>query len=371
MNALFVAFGIDLPKAGTVVETRTVIVSLLVGTVVTVIASIVPALRATRVPPISAVREGSAAPARKRGPLAALVTIGVSLAALATGLFAASGGVAALLLGLGVLTLFVGIALLAPRLVKPIASVVGLPATRFGGSAGRLARDNAVRNPGRTASTAAALMIGLALVTLVATLGAGLRTSTSSAVSKQIDTDYVVTAKANGDSYPSKADAAIAEATGVTAISGVRSDTARVAGDETPVSGIDPATIGRFYRYTWTHGGLKGLDDAGTVVSKGFADQHHLCGREPPERGVRQRQDARADRARHLRPAEDGPAAGRRQHQPARVRRRLPAPAEPVHVRRGQLAGRAGQGDRGLPGRPGGRPRGVRHRPHGRAARRS
>ena len=77
--------------------------------------------------------------------------------------------------------------MLAPRLVKPLASLVGLPASRLGGSAGRLARENAVRNPGRTASTAAALMIGLALVTVVATLGAGLRGSTETAVKKQVE----------------------------------------------------------------------------------------------------------------------------------------------------------------------------------------
>ena len=159
--------------------TRTVIVSMLTGTIVTLVASIVPALRATRVPPISAVREGSAAtpaagPARG---LAALVIVAAGAGAdRRSALF--GGVLLGLTLVVGVLELFVGIAMLAPQLVKPLAAVVGLPAARLGGSAGRLARENAVRNPGRTASTAAALMIGLALVTVVATLGAGLRGST-------------------------------------------------------------------------------------------------------------------------------------------------------------------------------------------------
>ncbi len=285
MNALFVAFGIDLPRAGTVLAARTVIVSMLVGTVVTVIASIVPALRATRVPPISAVREGSspASSGRRRGPFAAVATVVAALAAIGTGLFAASGAIVALLLAVGVLTLFVGIALLAPRLVKPIASVVGLPASRLGGSPGRLARENAVRNPGRTASTAAALMIGLALVTVVATLGAGLRTSTASAVKEQVRADHVVTAKEGGGSYPAKADTAIAATAGVTSVSGVRSDTAKVAGDETPVSGIDPATIGSFYRYHWTHGSLDSFGDDGAVVTSDFATAHHLSVGSPLE----------------------------------------------------------------------------------------
>ena len=99
----------------------------------------------------------------------------------------------ALLLGAGVLGLFAGIALLAPRLVKPLARVVGWPARRAGGVAGELAGANAVRNPGRTASTAAALMIGLTLVTVVAVLGAGLQQlGTKSAITDQLHADYVV-----------------------------------------------------------------------------------------------------------------------------------------------------------------------------------
>ena len=219
MSAFFAAMGVDLPKSGTVLATRTIIVSMLTGTLVTLVASIVPALRATRVPPISAVREGSSATpsgGSGRKPYAGLTTTGIALALLGIGLFGGvAGGLVALSLGVGVLMLFVGIAMLAPRLVKPIASLVGLPAARLGGSAGRLARENSVRNPGRTASTAAALMIGLALVTVVATLGAGLRSSTESSVKNQVSADYVVTAKEGGGAFPAASDKAVASATGV------------------------------------------------------------------------------------------------------------------------------------------------------------
>ena len=135
---------------------------------------------------------------------------GLALASIAAGLF--GGVMLGLTLVVGVLGLFVGIAMLAPYLVKPLAAAVGLPAERLGGSAGRLARENSVRNPGRTASTAAALMIGLALVTVVATLGAGLRGSTETAVSKQVQADYVVTAKDGGGSFPATSDKALAGA---------------------------------------------------------------------------------------------------------------------------------------------------------------
>ena len=80
-------------------------------------------------------------------------------------------------IGVGAFGLFIGVAAIAPRLVRPLAHVVGLPAARLGGAAGRLARENAVRNPGRTASTAAALMIGLTLVSFVAVFGKALLAS--------------------------------------------------------------------------------------------------------------------------------------------------------------------------------------------------
>lgn len=280
MSALFAALGVDLPESGTVLASRTVIVSLLTGTLVTLVASIVPALRATRVPPISAVREGSSAtpsgaPARK--PYAATTVTAVSLALLAIGLFGGvGGGLVALTLGAGVLALFVGIAMLAPRLVKPLASLVGLPASRLGGSPGRLARENAVRNPGRTASTAAALMIGLALVTVVAVLGAGLRNSTESAVADQVKADYVVTAKDGGGSFAAGSDSAVASAAGVKVSSSVRTDTGMVAGAEVPVSGIDEKTIDHFYAYDWSAGSLSGLEAGGAIVTKGFAESHSL-----------------------------------------------------------------------------------------------
>jgi putative ABC transport system permease protein len=278
MNALFVAFGIDLPKSGTVLATRTIVVSMLMGTVVTLVASIVPARRATRVPPITAVREGAAPEAaqRRKRPYGAIGTVSASLAMLALGLFGGvAGGLVALLLGVGVLSLFIGIAMLAPRLVKPIAALVGLPASRLAGAPGRIARDNSMRNPGRTASTAAALMIGLALVTVVAMLGAGLRGSTQGAVEKQVKADYVLTAKNGGGSFPASSDQAIAGSAGVRAASPVRSDQARAAGADATVSGLDTATIGRFYRFGSGVDATR-LGDRDALVIKAFAEDHHL-----------------------------------------------------------------------------------------------
>ena len=177
------------------------------------------------------------------------------------------------------LGLFAGIALLAPRLVKPLARVVGWPARRAGGVAGELAGANAVRHPGRTASTAAALMIGLTLVTVVAVLGAGLNASTREAVSDQVNADYVIDGKQD---LPFRADEGdrLAAVPGVTAASHVRSDKALVQRKENAISGIDPATIAHFYRFTWVAGSEDALEQLGTdgaLVTEAYAEDKRLA----------------------------------------------------------------------------------------------
>jgi putative ABC transport system permease protein len=284
MIALFGALGVELPKASTVIANRTVVVSLLLGTTITLIASVIPARRATRVPPIAAVREGATLPPTRmagHSAKAGVVVVAASLVAVSLGIFASgvSGAAVALLLAGGVLGLFAGIALLAPRLVKPLAHVVGWPARRIGGVAGELAGANANRNPGRTASTAAALMIGLTLVTVVAVLGSGLRVSTERAVSDQVRADYVVDGK---DELPFRAAEGeqLEAVPGVKAATHVRSDRAVVEGNERAVTGIDPATIARFYRFDWSAGSsdrtLAQLGDDGALVTKAYAENENV-----------------------------------------------------------------------------------------------
>jgi putative ABC transport system permease protein len=280
--ALFSALGVDLPKASTVVATKTIVVSLLLGTGITLIASVLPAKRATRVPPIAAVREGATLPTGRLAAHSLKTGLGVtvgSIAAIAVGMLAGlSGGAVAALLGGGVLGLFAGIALLAPRLVRPLARVVGWPARRAGGVAGELAGANAVRHPGRTASTAAALMIGLTLVTVVAVIGAGLNASTKKAVSDQVHADYILDAKQDLPFRARDGDK-LAAVSGVTAASHVRSDKAIVQGKENTISGIDPATIAHFYRFMWSPGSEHALDQLGTdgaLVTKAYAEDKRL-----------------------------------------------------------------------------------------------
>ena len=284
MIGLFSLMGIDLPDGGTVFATRTVVVSLLLGTVITVLASVLPARRATRVPAIAAVREGAVLPAGRMGRHSLGAGLGVTLASVAA-LMAGTlsnglgAGPVALLLGGGALGLFLGIALLAPRLVTPLARVVAWPARRTGGVAAELAEANAVRNPGRTASTAAALMVGLTLVTAVAVLGAGMRASVQDAVADQVRADYVVDGD-GGLPFRAAEGNALAGRPGVRAASHVRQDTALVDGDELKVTGVDPTTIASFYSFAWTRGSdrtLGTLGRDGALVTKDYAEAQDLA----------------------------------------------------------------------------------------------
>jgi putative ABC transport system permease protein len=280
---LFDAVGFTLPNSGLLFETRTIVVSLLVGILVTLLASLRPAIRATRVPPIAAVREGATLPesrfARFRTPGSLLLT-GLGFAALAYGLFGSGLGTTQILvwMGLGALLIFIGVSLFAARLVRPLVAALGAPAARVGGTAGRLARDNARRNPQRTASTASALMIGLALVTLVATLAAGITSTFRGAVDKIFTSDYAITAQNNFSPIPIDAAAAAAKTPGVEAIASTRTGEARVFDSTEFVTAVDP-TAGEVITLDWVEGSqdvFRKLGAAGAFVDDGYAKDHGL-----------------------------------------------------------------------------------------------
>jgi len=285
---LFKAFGADLPQSGLVFATRTIVVSLVVGTVVTLLASLRPAMRATRVPPIAAVREGSILPPSRFarfGPVAALAVCTVAGAMVGYGAFGhgVSTGLRLVLLAVGVLGIFLGVAMIAPRLVRPIASVLGWPATRVGGVAGQLARSNSMRNPSRTASTAASLMIGLTLVTMVAVLAQGLRASFEDAVKSEFHADYAVTAQNNF--LPTSIDSATAlRKSGLASVvAGVRVGDGRAFGSTIQVTAADPG-LSQMIKLEWTLGSSRSLDQLGlhgAVVDKGYAKSHHLVAGSP------------------------------------------------------------------------------------------
>ncbi len=280
---LFAKVGFTLPNQGLVFQPRTAIISLAAGVLVTLVASLRPARRATRVPPIAAVREGSTLPpgrfARFRGVGAVVLTL-LGFAALAYGIWAPGLGTTQVLvwMGLGTLLVFLGIALFSSRLVRPLVDVLGWPAARIGGVAGVLARDNARRNPQRTASTAAALMIGLALVTLVATLASGIIASFSGAVNDLFTGDYAITAQNNFSPIPTDAAAAAATAPGVIAVGDVRTGETRVFGSTEFSTAVNP-DMAQVINMDWKEGSqavFSELGDDGAFVDDGFANEHDL-----------------------------------------------------------------------------------------------
>ena len=283
LNWLFVAVGIDLPQGNTIFATRTIVIALLVGTLVTVLASLRPARRATRVPPIAAVREGSVLPVSRwarYGPVTALVVLVVAVALVSIGSLAdgLATGPRLLALGLGVLLLFFGVSMNAPRIVRPLAAVLGAPARTIGGAPGILARDNATRNPARTASTASALMIGLALVTFVAIFGQGLRASFEDAVNKLFIADYALTSTGNFQPISAAAGKSLIGKPGVSVESPIRAGSARFLGSVHDISAVE-ADLPEVVHLDWKHGndsvpGRLGLH--GFFTSSKYAKKHDL-----------------------------------------------------------------------------------------------
>jgi putative ABC transport system permease protein len=332
LNALFKSVGIDLPQTGLVFATRTVVVSLIVGTVVTILASLMPAVRATRVEPIAAVREGVLPPSRleRFGTPVAAIVIAISVALLLFGGLDSSAATAPRLIsiGVGVVASFIGIALLAPRLVPSLVRGVGRNALyagalvvcglgllanvavsfssshAIGGIIGvidlvvafrvallgrreaasptevsaNLARDNAMRNPARTASTAAALMIGLALVTLVAVLASSLKTNFEGAVNALFTGDYALTSENGFTPTGVASEHALRNVAGVRVVSGVRAGDGRAFGKHIGVTGVS-GDVSQVIDLKWQDGspatpGQLGRD--GAFVAKDYAKSHHL-----------------------------------------------------------------------------------------------
>jgi putative ABC transport system permease protein len=283
LDKLMSAIGIDLPKSATVFGTRTVVASLLVGTVITLLSALRPAFRATRVPPIAAVREGAELPPGRfaflGAPLKAIVAA-AGIALLLYGFFVHGIGVTQRLLamGVGAFLLFVGVALISAWLVRPLATVLGWPATRIGGSAGRLARANSIRNPGRTASTAAALMIGIALVTSVAVLASGIRNTVHDTLEQTFIGDYAVTSPDGFTPFTPASEKALAQVPGVTAVSGERVGDGRAFGNTVQVSGVN-RDVAKVIHIDWTEGSNatpNRLGADGAILEKTYARHRHV-----------------------------------------------------------------------------------------------
>jgi len=284
INSLFKSVGIDLPNTGTVLQARTIIVALLIGVGVTLVSALSPALRATRVSPMAALREAALPESRRRGrvALAAALTLGLAGVGLVlVGLFGGieSSGSAAALMGAGTVLVLLAVSLFSPRLVRPLASLSGKPLEALRGITGRLARENAMRKPGRTAVTAAALMIGLAVVVFVTVFAAGFSKSISDSIDKNFQGDLTVQSTDGFSPIPERVGQRVGQVRGVDTVSSLAYSAARVRGirGEQRMSAVSPATVSKVLKLDFDEGDqstLTGLRDRDAIIDKSWGESH-------------------------------------------------------------------------------------------------
>jgi putative ABC transport system permease protein len=283
IGALFSAVGFGLPTNSPSLALRTVVLALIVGVGVTLFASLGPARRATKIPPIAALREGAVLPrgrfARFTPVLAVLLALGGLLLILQG--FSGSGSVSQRLLGMGVgaLLVFIAVAMLARFVVRPVTRVLGWPLERVAGTTGRLARENAMRNPARTARTAAALMIGLGLVVFVSVFAQGLKDGFRSAVTGSLESN-VVMQSSTFLPMPAGAAKVAKDDPDIALVSSIVSDDARLNGGGThTIEQIDPKTFARVWKLKWKQGSdatYSALNGRDVLVADDLAKSHKL-----------------------------------------------------------------------------------------------
>ncbi|MEZ5081240.1 MAG: FtsX-like permease family protein [Thermoleophilia bacterium] len=278
LRALFNAVGASLPSTTLQVLPRSVIFGLAVGVLVTLFSAFGPAWRSSRVPPIAALRDIEVHGSRTvRLILASVLTLG-GIALVLTGNYASISGLAQrfALIGVGAMLLFIGAAMLTQYVVRPLATVLGAPMARLG-LAGRLGRENAMRNPSRTAQTAAALTIGVALVTGVAVFASSLEETFVGTLDKRVRADLIVFSP-NGEPFSPVAGRDLASLPEVASSTAWRDGQFKDDnGDVQNVSGVDPAVINDMYDADPVDGDLSDLSTPDTIaISESYAKDNSL-----------------------------------------------------------------------------------------------
>ncbi len=270
LTTLMDAVGFSLPSTSLQLEARTILVSLLVGTFVTVVAALVPARRATKVLPVEALREstpGAEKPSKRRAFIG-LAIIGAGATGILSALY---GGVDMKVFGVGLLAVLVGVMVSLPLAVRPLAAVIATP-LKLRGLPGELAKQNALRNPRRTSSTAAALMIGLTLVVSMGVFASSLKASFGDVISDQTNADlYLSSSSAQGPGFSPTVIAAVQAVDGVDKVSAGGWGQARFDNADTTYSAIDPATAEEVMNLEVSQGSLADLGTDGVMVSKKIA----------------------------------------------------------------------------------------------------
>jgi putative ABC transport system permease protein len=274
LKGLFSAFGIDLPATGIVFKGSTIAIALPVGVLVTLVAAITPALKASRVAPLAALREVAvedSAATRRRS----IVGIVLSVLGAAVTAIGASGGTLGIT-AIGGVVLLVGVVTLGPSVARPAANILGSPLPRVRGVTGGIARRNAARSPRRTAGAASALMVGVAVVTLFTVFAASLKASLDKTVAKGFTGDLVIEPGGFSDNgMPPQLAKRVQQSADVQTAMGIGAADAKIGGSKTSLSVVDPTTIGAVLKLDDKGGSVERLAPNQIAVSTKEADKKH------------------------------------------------------------------------------------------------
>ncbi len=286
LKNLLVVVGVDIPSQGLVLTSSTVAICLVVGIGITVLAALSPARKAAKVPPVAAMQlgvVGSTGYGSKQRVFVGLTVLALGVAALLLGLF---GGVTQpmLLVGAGALLVFFGVSILGRTVSLPLSRFIGAPLPRLRGITGELARENAMRNPKRTAASASALMIGVGLVGFITIFVASTKASINDAIDKGFTGDIVLD---SGGGLMGGVDPGLAQRVAalpeVAAASGLRQGLAQVDGKAVVVQAGDPNTIFQIMKINPQQGSTADLDATGIGIYKNVAkDKHWTIGSQIP-----------------------------------------------------------------------------------------
>ncbi|HEY5453990.1 MAG TPA: FtsX-like permease family protein, partial [Acidothermaceae bacterium] len=243
---------------------------------VTLLAAWFPSFRASRIPPIAAMRDGVALPERSlrvRAVIGGVLTL-LGAISIAGSIRGSSGGAAARV-GIGILLVMIGIWVMSALISRPVVRLIGAPLVRLFGLPARLGRSNAVRNPRRTAATSASVMIGLALVTMLTVLAASTKSSITSVVNNNLGADYVLTSQSFLGFSPDVAAKATATQ-GVATVGETRVGAAHLNGKTVVVAAVS-ANIGSVIKVHMEAGSLDALGKNELLVSQTKAKSTNLA----------------------------------------------------------------------------------------------
>jgi putative ABC transport system permease protein len=280
LKAMLSALGMaSLPTGGIVFTARTAVIAGLAGLAVTMVAAASPARKAAKVPPVAAMQDvavGSTGYGSKERVMVGSAILVLGVAALFTGLFTNVAS-RVLVVGVGALLVFFGVSVLGRTVSLPLSRAVGAPLPRLRGVTGKLARQNAMRNPKRTAASASALMIGVGLVGFITILASSSTASVNSAIDRSFAGDIVID---SGGGLMGGVDPALAGQLGklsqVQAATGVAIGLAEVNGKVEQLSAVDPGAASQIFNVSPVQGSVAGLGRSGIAVYKDVAAADQL-----------------------------------------------------------------------------------------------